>query len=105
MHLAKLEAKDSLARAARGGLWMVLAFGAAVVTLVAVTLFLSTLIGRLANGHMWVGALVTGLLELGLGGWLVMRGIKAYGSGSYSLADTRGALQDTTGWVAAQRRG
>ena len=103
--LARMEARDSLSRATRGGLWLVLAFGVAVIMLVALTLFLATLIGRMANGHMWLGALVTGLLELGLGGWLVKRGFAAYGAGSYTLSDTRGALKDTTSWASSPQRG
>ena len=105
VHLAKLEAKDSLSRAAKGGMWLVVAFGVGVVMLVALTLFLSTLIGRIVNGHMWLGALVTGLLELGVGAWLIMRGGKAYGGGSYTLEESRHALKDTAGWVSDQRRG
>ena len=38
-------------------------FGIGVVMLVALTIFLATLIGRIAAGHMWVGALVTGVGE------------------------------------------
>ena len=75
VQLAKLETKESLRRASRGVLWMVLAFGAAVVMLVALTILLATLLGRLDNGHMWFGALVTGIAELALGGWLVKRGL------------------------------
>ena len=52
-----------------------LAFGAASVATVMLTLFLATLIGRVASGHMWIGAILTGVCELGLGIWLVKRGI------------------------------
>jgi uncharacterized membrane protein YqjE len=104
VQLAKLETRESLTRASRGALWMVLAFGAAVVMLVALTIFVATLIGRLVNGHMWVGALVTGLLELGLGGWLVTRGVTSYKEPSYSLAETRESLKDTAHWSASARR-
>jgi hypothetical protein len=75
MQLAKLEAKDSLHRAARGGLWLTLAFGVSIIMLVALTVFIATLLGRIANGHMWVGALVTGVIELALGGCLLKRGL------------------------------
>ena len=59
VQLAKLETKDSLHCAARGALWLGVAFGVFVIVLVALTVFVTTLIGRIANGHMWVGALVT----------------------------------------------
>ncbi len=101
--LAKIEAAESIKRATKGVLWMALAFGATVVMLTALTVFVATLIGRLVNGHMWVGALVTGVVELAFGGWLVKRGLAVYGEPSYTLAETRGTLKDTTAWAADVR--
>ena len=102
--LAKLETKESLHRATRGVLWLALAFGAAVVTLVALTILLSTLLGRLNNGHMWFGALVTGALEIGLGVWMVKKGLTSYAAPSYTLVETREALKDTAAWTVSARR-
>ena len=104
VQLARLEAKDSLHRAARGGIWLALAFGVSIVMLVALTVFVATLIGRVANDHMWLGALITGVIELGLGFWLLKRGLSAYARPSYTLEETRGSLADTTHWVAAPKR-
>ena len=104
VQLAKLETKESLHRASRGALWLVLSFGIGVVTLVALTIMLATLIGQLDRGHMWFGALVTGIIELGLGGYLVKRGITALTSPSHTLAETRHALGDTTHWAASARK-
>ena len=104
VHLAKLEAKDSLHRAARGGIWLALAFGVAVIMLVALTVFIATLIGRLANDHMWVGALVTGVVELAIGFWLLKRGLATYAQPSYTVEETRGSLADTTHWAASPKR-
>jgi uncharacterized membrane protein YqjE len=104
VQLAKLETKESLHRATRGVLWLVLAFGAAVVMLVALTILVATLLGRLDNGHMWFGALVTGVVELGVGGWLVKKGLESYTSPSYTLAETRESLKDTAYWSASARR-
>ena len=104
VHLAKLEAKDSLHRAARGGIWLALAFGVAVIMLVALTVFIATLIGRIANDHMWVGALITGVVELAIGFWLLKRGLATYAQPSYSLEETRGSLADTTHWASAPKR-
>ena len=104
VRLGRIEAKDSLRRAARGVLWMALAFGVAVVMFVALTLFIATFIGRLANGHMWLGALVTGVIELGVGGYLVRRGISVMAEPSYSLEASRDALADTAHWASAGRR-
>ncbi|MEO8334396.1 MAG: phage holin family protein [bacterium] len=88
VRLAKGETTDSLHRAARGVLWMALAFGVAVIMFAALTLFLATLIGRLANGHMWVGALITGVLEIGIGTLLVKKGIASM----VAPSDSRRAL-------------
>jgi uncharacterized membrane protein YqjE len=104
VQLAKMETKDSLHRVTKGALWLGLAFGAGVVTLVALTIFLITLIGRLDNGHMWVGALVTGVLELGLGAWFVKRGIGAFSQPSYTLEQSRHALKNTAHWASSVRR-
>ena len=104
VRLAKIETKEGVHRMARGALWLGLAFGAGVVMLVALTIFLSTLIGRAANGHMWVGALVTGLAELGAGAYCLKRGFAVYMEPSYTLAETRHALADTGNWVGAIRR-
>jgi len=104
VQLAKLEARDSLHRATRGVLWMALAFGASVVMLVAVTILLTTLLGRLVNGHMWFGAIVTGVIELALGAWLLKRGLSAYAEPSYTLEQTRASLADTAHWTTTVRR-
>jgi uncharacterized membrane protein YqjE len=103
VRLSKIEARDGLHRVTRGALWMGLAFGAGVVMLVALTVFVATLIGRIANGHMWVGALVTGLLELGAGGYCLKRAFSAYAEPSYSMAETRHSLADTGNWASTAR--
>ena len=104
VQLAKLEAKDSLHRAARGGIWLAMAFGVAVIMLVALTVFIATLIGRIANDHMWVGALVTGVIELALGFWLLKKGLSAYTQPSYTLEETRSSLADTQHWATTPKR-
>ena len=103
VQLAKMETRDSLHRVTKGALWMGLAFGAGVVTLVALTIFLSTLIGRLVNGHMWLGAMITGIVELVAGGLLVKKGISTLAEPSYTLEQSRQALKDTTDWAARAR--
>src|SRR4051812_25289199 len=66
VRLVKLEAKESVVTAGKGAMWLGVAFGIGVVAMVAFTLFLITLIGRLVSGHMWLGAIVTGVIELTL---------------------------------------
>ena len=104
VQLAKLEAKDSLHRATRGALWLGLAFGVSIIMLVALTVFVATLIGRIANDHMWIGALVTGVIELALGFWLLKKGLSSYTKPSYTLEETRGSLADTKHWATAPKR-
>src|SRR6185295_11144418 len=93
VRLAKLEAVESLHRGGRGALWLGLAFGIVVVTLVAFTLFFATFFGRIANGHYWVGALLTAAIEVAAGLWLVQRGIAAYKAAPYTLPETRTGLK------------
>jgi hypothetical protein len=103
VQLAKLETKESVRRASKGALWMALAFGIGVVTLVALTLLLVTLIGRLARGHMWVGALATAVLELGIALWLFKRGMGAFKEPSYTLEETRQSVKETARWARHAR--
>jgi hypothetical protein len=103
VRLAKIEAKDSLTRTTKGVLWLAVAFGVSVVMFVALTVFIATLIGRLANGHMWLGALITGILELAAGGFLIKKGFTAITEPSYTLEASRLALADTAHWAANAR--
>ena len=103
VQLAKLETKESVRRASKGALWMALAFGIGIVTLVAATLLLVTLIGRLARGHMWVGALVTAGVELGVALYLFKRGTTALKEPSYTLEETRESVKETAHWARHAR--
>ena len=103
LRLAKLEMKESVQRAGRGAVQLAVAFGVGIVMLVALTLFFVTLIGRIAAGHMWVGALVTGLLELAAAAVLLRRGMGVLKQPSYSFEETRAALKDTAHWARSPR--
>jgi hypothetical protein len=92
LRLAKLEITESVHMAGRGAMWLGVAFGSGVVALVAATLLLATLIGRVIAGHMWFGAIVTGLIELPLAAYVVTRGLAAFKEPSYSLEQTRKAV-------------
>jgi uncharacterized membrane protein YqjE len=92
VRLAKIETAESMHRAGRGALWLGLAFGIAVVTLVAFTLFFATLFGRVANGHYWVGAMLTAAIEIALGLWLLQKGGAFLKRAPYSLPETRTTL-------------
>src|SRR4051812_6096111 len=99
--LAKLEVHDNLKRSGKDLTWLVAAFGASVVALIALTLFIVTLIGRVLNGHMWVGAILTGIIELVVGMVLLKRGLASFKEPSYTLEETRESLKDTKAWVKA----
>ena len=103
VRLAKLELTENVHAGARGALWLAVAFGIGVVGLVGTTIFLATLIGSLANGNMWVGAIVTGVIELGIAAVLIRKGLGAFTRPSYTLEETRESLKDTTTWVTHPR--
>jgi hypothetical protein len=103
VRLAKLEMRESVHRAGHGAVQLAIAFGIGVVMLVALTIFFVTLIGRLAAGHMWVGAIVTGALELGVAVVLLRRGLGVLREPSYSLEETRAALKDAAVWARSPR--
>lgn len=92
IRLAKLETRESVSLAGRGAVRLGIAFGIGVVAIVAFTYFLATLIGRIVGGHMWVGAIVTGMLELVLAAVLVKRGARVLTEPSYSLEQTRDSI-------------
>lgn len=94
LQLAKLEMRENVARAGKGALWFGVAFGAGVIAMVAGTLFLATLIGRVASDHMWVGAIVTGVVEIALAVLLVKKGLSSFTEPSYSFEQTRASLTE-----------
>jgi uncharacterized membrane protein YqjE len=93
VRLAKLELKDNVKRGGKGVMWLGMAFGIGVVAMVFLTLTLATLIGRIAAGHMWIGALVTGVVEVVVAAVLVKRGLTAFAEPSYALEQTRASLK------------
>lgn len=103
VRLAKLEIGASMHTATRGVVRLGLAFGIAVVAIVAFTVLLTVLIGRVWIGHTWAGALITAAIELALGAWLVMRGTRVLGGADYGLGESREELAETAAWVARER--
>src|SRR5687767_5555438 len=87
VRLAKLEAKEAVKTAGKGVLWLGLAFGVGIVMLIALTIAMATGIGQIANGNMWLGALVTGAIEVGLGIWLIKKGVMSFAEPSYTLEE------------------
>jgi uncharacterized membrane protein YqjE len=95
VRLGKLELADDAKHAGKGAMWLGVAFGVAVVAMVCFTIMSITVIGRIAAGHMWIGALITGAVELVVGAVLIKRGRVAFTEPSYSLEQTRDSIADT----------
>jgi hypothetical protein len=91
VRLAKLEMHEAAHEAGAAAMLIAVAFGAGVVAAIAVTLFVATLIGHVVSGHMWLGALVAGVLDVGVGAMLVTRGLAAIAEPSRALEDFRAA--------------
>ena len=92
VHLAKLEASESMRTATKGAISLGISFGIVVLALIAFTLFLATFFGRVANGHYWVGAFLAGAIEIALGLWLYQTGMASLKSAPYTLPETRASL-------------
>ena len=56
-----------------------------------------------AKGGMWLGALAVGAIEIGLGLWLIKRGLGSFSEPSYTFEETRAGLKETVDWVGDAR--
>jgi hypothetical protein len=92
VRLAKLETAESVREAGKGAIRLGIAFGAAVVMLVAATLLVTAFFLRV-SGHVWVGALLAAAIDLAAGLWLLQRGMASFKRAPYSLPDTRQGLK------------
>ncbi len=92
LRLAKLEMHDGLKRGGQGAMWLGIALSVGVVSIVAFTVFIATLIGRVASGHMWLGAMIAAAIDLAIGWVLLKRGLATYREPSYSFEETRATL-------------
>jgi hypothetical protein len=102
VRLAKLEMGESIREGARGMLWLGLAFGAAVVALVALTFTLAALLGRLI-GHYWAGTLIVAVVELIAAFVLVRMGLRRLAAPSYTFEASRETVRDTVDWARTAR--
>ncbi len=102
VRLAKLELRDNVHAGARGTVRLALAFGAAVVALVGLTIGLSALLGRVL-GNYWAGTLIVAVLELGVAYLLVKRGLEKMKEPEYTFPESRAALAETAQWVKTAR--
>ncbi len=101
VRLAKLETGESLHVGARGAIRIAIAFGVGIIALLAFTLFLATILGRV-TGELWIGTLIAGALEAIVGALLVMLGVKRLARADYTLGQSRAELRETALFVKDQ---
>jgi uncharacterized membrane protein YqjE len=104
MRLAKLEMRESMHSAARGSMWLGIAFGIGVVALTAFTVLLATALGRAFGGNYWAGALIAGALELTAAALLIKRGVSMFTETDYTLEETREEAKRTAQWVSSEAK-
>ena len=102
VRLAKIEMRDNVHAATRGGIWLGIALGAGVVAVIGLTVAMASLFGRLL-GNLWAGTLVTAAIWLGSAFLLVTRGLKQITEQPFTLPETREAAKETAQWVKTIR--
>lgn len=91
LRLAKLEMREATHQVGLASIWLAVAFAAALIAAVAVTLFIATLVGRVASGHMWLGSIVAAAVDIAGGAFLLKRGMRAFAEPSEALDEFRTA--------------
>lgn len=95
VRLARLEMGESMQAAVQGGVRLALGFGVAILTIVALSVLLTALIGDLLLGATWAGALITGALEVMVGGLLLWGGSRTMKRADFTLGESRAELKAT----------
>lgn len=80
VQLARIEVKGAVRDGARGALWFAVAFGVAVIAAIALTVALVAGVAALIGDNYWLGALIVGIAQIGVGAWLVKRGMATFGA-------------------------
>jgi putative superfamily III holin-X len=91
VRLAKLEMREAAHHASAGALSLAIAFAAVLVAVVAATVFVATLIGRVAGGHMWLGSIVAAVLDLVVGALLVKKGLGDFAEPAHAFEELKSA--------------
>ncbi len=95
VRLARLETGESIQQAVQGGIRFALAFGIAILALVALSVLLTAVIGSVLIGKAWAGALITGALEIIVGALLLWGGTKVMKKADFTLGESRAELKTT----------
>jgi hypothetical protein len=91
VRLAKLEMREAAHHASAGAISLAVAFAAIVVAAVAATVCVASLIGRVAGGHMWLGAIVAAVLDLVVGALLVKKGLADFAEPAHAFEELKSA--------------
>lgn len=102
VRLAKIEMRENVHSATRGGIWLGIAFGAGVVAVIGLTVAMASLFGALL-GNLWAGTLVTAVIWLGSAYLLVTRGLQQIKEQPLTLPETRAEAKETAQWVKTIR--
>lgn len=99
VRLAKLEMHQNVQTGIRGSIKLAIALAFGIVAAVALTVLLVVLVSAALNDKYWVGCLIVGAVELGVGGLLLKRGLTVVANPQSTLAASRASLKDTAAWV------
>lgn len=103
VRLARMEMRESVRTAARGALYVGVAFGTLVISFVALTVFLATGTSRLFAVPIWTGTLITAGLLLVTSALIVYGGLRVLRRQSYTLDETRAEAKETARWLSSER--
>ena len=95
VRLARLETGESIQQAMQGGIRLALAFGIAILALVALSVLLTAVIGSVLIGEAWAGALITGALEITVGALVLWGGLRVMKRADFTLGESRAELKAT----------
>ena len=95
VRLARLETGESIQQAMQGGIRLALAFGITILTLVALSVLLTAVIGSVLIGEAWAGALITGALEMIVGALILWGGLRVMKRADFTLGESRAELKAT----------
>ena len=95
VRLARLETGENMHQAVQGGIRLALAFGIAILALVALSVLLTAVIGSVLIGNEWSGALITGGLEIIVGALLLWGGMRSMKRADFTLGESRAELKAT----------
>jgi uncharacterized membrane protein YqjE len=95
VRLARLEMGESIHHAVKGGIRLALAFGIAILALVAASVLLTAVIGTLIIGKTWAGALIAGGVEMIAGALILWAGMRQMKKADFTLGESRAELKTT----------